>query len=57
MSNMFWYMCLILLILVGILIYLIAALICFNQESKKKKWMDNYEYDYGHDIRHDSLEY
>lgn len=57
MSNMFWYMGLILLILVGILIYLIADLICFNQESKKKKWMDNSEYDYGHDIRHDSLEY
>ena len=28
----------------------------YKQECKEKKWMDNSEFDYGHDVRYESRE-
>ena len=29
----------------------------YEQECKEKKWVDNSEFDYGHDVRYDYTDY
>ena len=48
-----------LLLIMGILgiLYVVHVHLTIKREFKEKKWMDNSEFDYGHDVRYDYKEY
>ena len=47
------------LLIMGILriLYVVHVHLTIKREFKEKKWMDNSEFDYGHDVRYDYKEY
>ena len=47
------------LLIVGILgiLYVAHVHLTIKREFKEKKWMDNSEFDYGHDVRYDYTDY
>lgn len=55
MMAIFILICLLALAGIG-LHYVIAIHKQLKEEFKQKNWMDNSEYDYGHDVRYDNSE-
>ena len=50
----------IILLLIGAVIgfsYVISVHKALTKEFEEKKWMDNSEFDYGHDVRYDYTDY
>lgn len=50
----------IILLLIGAVIgfsYVISVHKTLTKEFEEKKWMDNSEFDYGHDVRYDYTDY
>lgn len=47
------------LLIMGILgiLYVVHVHLTIKREFNEKKWMDNSEFDYGHDVRYDYKEY